>query len=264
MNPCGHLNLIISILLSFKRANMKELENKHIFITGASSGLGRAAAIYFSKAGAKVGLLARRLDKLEETLSLMKSPSRHALFQADLCNSQKIKEVCDQIKQEFPSLDILINNAANWAYGKLEDVSDLQVEHIISTVLTGNLLITKHLLPLLKKGVDPQILNIVSTAGLTSNPISPASGSVAYHAGKWGQAGFSETLREELKNEVRVTSLYPGAFDQRSTYEDDKSNSLHHHKGILGIKDVIDAMVFCLTRPSYVSIDSLVVAPKKR
>lgn len=243
---------------------MDYFKNKVIVITGASSGLGRASAIYFSRQGSRIALIARREDKLSETLSLMEHPKKHLVLQADLCQPDHIQRLSSQICSTFEQTDILINNAANWAAGPLDSVTDLHVQQIITTILTGNLLMTKHLLDHLRKASDPQILNIVSTAGLTTNPISFTSGSVAYHAAKWGQAGFSEALRDELKNQVRVMSLYPGAFDQRSTYDDEENLHPHHRKGILGVKDVIDAMVFCLTRPPYVSIDSLVVAPKKR
>ena len=242
---------------------MNFFHQKNIVITGASSGLGRSAAIYFSKQDARLILLARREEQLKETLSLLKNPSSHLIFKMDLCQAEEILKAASLMAEHFPAIDILINNAGNWAAGSLDSVSDRHVEQMVTTSLTGSLLITKHLLPLLHQAKDAQILNVVSTAGLTTNPINFTSGSIAYHAAKWGQAGFSEALRDELKNKIRVTSLYPGSFDQKSSL-DDGPDSPHVKKGMLGIKDVVEAMVFCLTRPPYVSIDSLVIAPKAR
>src|SRR5579859_7221148 len=106
-----------------------KLQNKHAIVTGASTGIGRAVAIELAKEGATVGLIARSIDKLEETKRLVEEAGgKGVIFPADLSNLEQVNELIGDVKTKFEKIDILVNVAGIWhgndevyAGKKLED-----------------------------------------------------------------------------------------------------------------------------------------------
>ncbi len=241
----------------------EDFTKKNVVITGASRGLGLATATAFVRSGANVALMARDENQLKEQARGFPKERLLGAYPVDLAQSAQIQTVSEHLNEEISHLDVLINNASGWYVGELESMPDSEIEHLISTSITGSLLMTKRLLPLLKKSENPHIINIISTAGLHAPNIDPSFSSVSYFAAKWGQAGFSEALRGEVvKHGIRVTTLYPGSFSNRSTIDDHPEEVLKNYKeNIMVVKDVVDAILFCASRPKHVNIHSLVITP---
>lgn len=235
---------------------MWNFQNLNVVITGASRGLGRATAIALTRCGANVALLGRDAVALKEMAARLPKDKVIAILPADLSQPSEIKRVYHALFQEIAHIDLLINNAAGWLMGSLEKLSDEEIAHTISTTVTGSILITKHLIPLLKKGTKPHIVNIISTAGMPNYEIDASVASVPYFAAKWGQAGFSEALRGDLKEDgIKVSTVYPGAFANASTLEDSQEEVTRlYGEGVLGVKEVVEAILFCLANPTVHSI----------
>lgn len=238
-----------------------DLAGKNVVITGASSGLGRTTAIVLSGLGVNLGLLARREELLRETGSLLSEPSA-LLLPTDITDARQVAESAQQISLHFPHVDILINNAAGWYQGRLEDIQPEDLNTLISTTITGTALVTKYLLPSLRKAPIPHIVNIVSTAGIPCRSFDHASSSIVYHAAKCGQAAFSEGLRAELAPEgIRVSTLYPGAFAAASSVDDTPQQILAKFgPGVMGVADVVDAILFMISRNAIGSVQSLILS----
>lgn len=233
-----------------------DFTGKNVVITGASSGLGRALSIAFSRAGANLALLARNQKKLEKTLEALEEGTSCREAFADLSNPLAIKKACQTLTKGLKHVDILINNAAGWTTGKLHELKDEEIHNLVTGTIVGSTLMTKYFLKHLKKASCPLIINVVSTAALPRVKIDPVTSSVPYHAAKWGQAGFSESLRGEVEEAgIRVTTLYPGPFNNLTALD----TPHNPEKDLLAVNDVVDAILFCASRPGHASIDSLVI-----
>lgn len=231
----------------------------NIVITGASYGLGRALAVAFSRQDARLALLARNEHNLAGTKNLLKYTESHFFCPLNLSSQESIIFAAQLLQINFSHVDCLINNAAGWQTGTLQEMEDGAIQEQISSTVTGTLLFTKYLLPLLKKAREPHIVNIVSTAALPKP--DPFMSSVAYCASKWGEAGFSESLRTELKpHNIKVTTLYPGTFATESSIDDTPDQvQKQFESNVMGVNDVVKAVQFCLSSSETGYVHSLII-----
>lgn len=142
---------------------METLKKKQIVMTGATSGLGKAAARHFLNQGAHLIVLARDRSKVEEFMKeLDPSTSRGELhvITCDLNSFQSLKEACIQIHEKYSSIDMLLNNAGVWCFepSKSED----NIETTLQTNVLAPAFLMESLLPLLKMSADPKIINTAS------------------------------------------------------------------------------------------------------
>ena len=119
----------------------------------------------------------------------------------DLSDKEQIKTATASIGK----VDVLINNAGIWQkMSQLDEVADEDIENVLQVNLTGHILMTKHFLPSLRKSNSPAIINIISKSGVTSQ-----EGQSVYTASKWGMRGFTEVLRNDLKEDgIRIGAVY--------------------------------------------------------
>ena len=184
-----------------------KLAGKSAVITGANRGIGLAIAQAMATEGCGVLLSARNAAKLKSAAAAIKAG--RVLTQAcDVRDPKSVAGLFAVAKREFDTLDILINNAG--IAQPLLSADELSVEQwndVIATNLTGVFLCTRAALPLMK--VSATIVNNLSIAAVTSFPKFSA-----YDASKHGALGFTNTLREELRErKIRVIALIPGATD---------------------------------------------------
>jgi NAD(P)-dependent dehydrogenase (short-subunit alcohol dehydrogenase family) len=185
------------------------LKRKITLVTGATQGIGLAIARTLAAEGCNLVVCGRnpqRLRRVEAELS-----RKGAKILAHLCDvrdQQSVSDLFQTVRQKFQRLDILINNAGI-AHPDLP-ISKLPLEtwsDVIVTNLTGIFLVTKAALPLMKRGSV-----IVNNLSIAAKQVFP--GSSAYNASKHGALGFTNTLREELREKgIRVVALLPGATD---------------------------------------------------
>lgn len=173
----------------------REPRGRRVVITGAARDFGRTLALFFARRGDDVLLSARDLAAAEHVADEIRglgSGSVHAL-RCDLADPASVRAFTDEIAAVTDHVDVLINNGARWLPG--EDLASAADEDIVATVastVTGTVLVTKHLLPLLLKSERPDVVNLISSAGLTGNYRTQAH--AAFYAAKHGQAGLADLL----------------------------------------------------------------------
>jgi dehydrogenase/reductase SDR family protein 7B len=182
------------------------MKNKVVIITGASSGIGKACASEFGRAGARVVITGRNLPALQETASeLVKQSFSIIPIQADVSIEEDCKKVIRQTMELFGSIDVLINNAGISMRALFEDIDVSVIKKVMDINFYGTVYMTKYALPEILK-TKGSIVAISSVAGFRGLP-----GRIGYSASKFAIHGFMESLRTELlKREVHVMLACPG------------------------------------------------------
>jgi len=183
-----------------------QLKNKIAVITGASSGIGKETAKLFAKEGALVILTARHLDKLKEVQKEIENNNNCAdSFEMDITNRKQIKDTIEKIIEKYNKIDILVNSAGIVVWGSIEDTTYKDFDEQVLFNLTGSFNTIKEVVPYMIKQKFGNIVNII-----TSTVKKTKSGRVAYAASKYGQAGLSNAVHEDLKNKgISVVAIYP-------------------------------------------------------
>lgn len=182
------------------------LKDKIVVITGASSGIGKAAAIEFAKKGAKLALVSRRKEKLEELQkSLERFNTQILVCPCDVSDKESVKKMSGAVLEKFGKIDILVNNAGFAIYGTVTSLTIEEIESQMQTNYFGMIYCTKNFLPILQKQNSGHIVNVASVAASFGLP-----GIAPYCASKFAMLGFSEGLKHELKGtKIGVTVVSP-------------------------------------------------------
>jgi ketol-acid reductoisomerase len=194
-----------------RRATMKyDFRGRVVLVTGAASGIGRATAEAFARAGAHVALTSRDTKQLEAIAAQLRPTGATAsIHHLDVTDRREAFAVIETVAKELGRLDILINNAG---IGQCLHLGDLQWEDaskIVDTNLMGIIHCIQAALPIMKKQGSGQIVNVSSTAGHKGIPYLSV-----YCATKFAVRGLTESLRMELKKEgIEVISVCPGTTD---------------------------------------------------
>ncbi len=225
---------------------MKDLKDKIVVITGASSGIGLEAASLFAKAGCRVALLARSTDRLEKAAKRVKSEGGFcAAYTADVTNEASVTEVFARIEAELGSVDILINNAG---VGFATDLATCPVEdyrRILETNMTGVFLCARSVLPQMKERRSGHVINVSSIVGKVANPNAPL-----YCASKHALNGYTSGLQQQVgPHGVRVSMVSPSAVD--TAYWDGRD--IDRSKFLQAV-EVAEVIFFVASRPDGVLI----------
>lgn len=189
---------------------MGALQNRVAIISGAGTGLGRAASISFAAAGADVALLGRRIAKLEETALAVKAKTgKDALvLQTDVSDGKQVQDTISAIIRRFGRIDIILNGAAVFEPGSVAELTSDEWQNQIAVNLTGPFLLSKAVIPAMRKAKYGRIINI--TSGLSWNG---AGGYAAYSAAKAGLESLTRTLADEEHEHGILVNLYnPGTL----------------------------------------------------
>ena len=181
---------------------------KTIIITGASSGIGKATVELLEKEDYKLILVARSEDKLKE---LAEGKENVFVYACDLMDVKNAEDVSKKIVEDFPEVDVLINNAGIGFPSKLDELSVKDYEKMMDTNVKGLIFFTKNILKQMKVNDKGHIVNVSSPAGIQSNPVAPI-----YCTSKFALEGYTEGLRMQIKDEkknIRVTNVRPGGVD---------------------------------------------------
>lgn len=183
-----------------------DYQNKTIVITGASSGIGQAAALEFAKRGASITLVSRNLEKLNQTAKkLSKFDSQILVAQCDVSDKSQVKTMSSLVLDKFGKIDVLVNNAGFAIYGSVKDLDIEDIESQMATNYLGMVYCTKNFLPTMLKENSGHIVNVASVAASFGLP-----GIASYCASKFAMLGFSEGLKHELHGtKVGITVVSP-------------------------------------------------------
>ncbi|KAJ4850115.1 hypothetical protein Tsubulata_300585 [Turnera subulata] len=205
------LILASKVLGRIKRSLFKEnMKGKVVLITGASSGIGERVAYEYAKRGARLALVARREDRLQEVAKKAKtlgSPDV-VVIRADVTKPEDCKRLVDEAVNHFGQLNHLVNNAGIWEAGFFEDCTDVsRYAKDMDINFWGTVRITHQAVPHLRKSKG-RIVVISSTLGWY-----PAPKSSFYNASKAAVTAFFETLSVEFGSDIGVTIVTPGLTD---------------------------------------------------
>ncbi len=180
-------------------------KDKVVVITGASSGIGLAAAREFAKEGARVVLAARRIDKLSETEKELSAITEVLSVKTDVTIEADCKNLIEQTLARFGKLDILVNNAGISMRALFKDLDLSVIKQLMDVNFWGTVYCTKYALPhILNTGGS--VIGVISIAGFKGLPAR-----TGYSASKFAVYGFLDTLRvEHLKDKLHVMIFAPG------------------------------------------------------
>src|SRR6516225_5501595 len=182
---------------------MSTQKQKSIFITGASSGLGRATAKLFASKDWKV-IATMRSPDTEKELTQIPNVTLMAL---DVTNSEQIKSVAEKVIS-MGSLDVVFNNAGYGIAGPLEALTDEQILRVVETNMLGAIRTTKAFIPLFRQKIAGLFINTTSIGGLMTVPFNSL-----YHATKWALEGWSESMAFELNQFcIGIKTIEPGGM----------------------------------------------------
>jgi NAD(P)-dependent dehydrogenase (short-subunit alcohol dehydrogenase family) len=189
--------------------NNGKLRGKTALITGASKGLGKAMALALGEAGARLVLVSRNLDQLNETAAAVRKLGAEAeVFQADVTDEAQVARLEKAIADKFGGVQILINNAGTNIRKPVTDFTLDEWRLVMDTNLTSVFLLCRALVPRMKGRGYGRILNLTSIMSHISLP-----GRTAYSASKTGLLGFTRALALELASEqITVNGISPGPF----------------------------------------------------
>lgn len=176
------------------------------WITGASSGIGKAIAVKFASNDIQVIASARRKDKLDEITELVKNPSKIITVKNDISDYKDTVNILNGIQKNF-NISCLINNAGITSFKPFIENTIEEIDNIIDTNLKGSIYSIKAVLPRMIEEKNGLIINILSVA---ANKIFENSS--IYAASKSGLELFSKVIREELRDSgIRIINVFPGA-----------------------------------------------------
>jgi NADP-dependent 3-hydroxy acid dehydrogenase YdfG len=237
---------------------MTALDGKIVWITGAGSGIGRACAIAFAAAGARVALTGRRRDALEATASMLAS-ERAVVVAADLSRPEAAAAAHREVVDALGAPSILVNNAGwnigrrHWRELAVEDMSG-----VVDVDLKAPFACSIAVLPAMRAQGEGTLIHISSLAAFSFNPVSGAS----YTAAKLGMLGMSDSINaEEGINGIRSIAICPGEvatpiLDSRPAPPSAEERSLMAQP-----EDIAAAALFCASLPQRTCVPRMVVNP---
>lgn len=183
--------------------------SKTVLITGASSGIGKAAALYFAEQGWNVAATMRQPEKEQE----LNKVSNIRLYALDVTKTDTIEAALNAAKKDFGSLEVLVNNAGYGVDGVFEAMSDDVIERQFDTNVFGLMRVTREAIKIMREQGGGTIIQIASMGGRLTFPLYSI-----YHGTKWAVEGFSEALHYELQPQnIKVRIIEPGAIKTEFT-----------------------------------------------
>ena len=244
---------------------MDKMKDKTVFITGASSGIGKACAEAFAGEKANLVLAARRDDRLKEVAGNLekKFNIKTKIIALDVRNSDDVKKSFNELDERWSNIDVLINNAGlARGFDKIYEGNIESWEEMIDTNLKGLLYITRTVLPGMVSRKKGHIINIGSLAGHEVYP----NGNV-YCATKFAVNALTKAIRMDcLENEIKVSTIDPGLVETEFSivrFSGDKQRADKVYEGLAPLtpEDIADAVLYCATRPGHVNINEVILTP---
>lgn len=240
------------------------IKDKVAIITGASSGIGYATAMALSKAGAKVAIGARRIDRLEDLAKKITDNGGQVFYQKlDVTQRNECDNFAKAILEKWGSIDILVNNAGLMPLSFFKNLKIDEWDKMIDVNIKGVLYCTGSVITHMKEKKSGHIVNLSSVAGRIVFP----AGSV-YCATKHAVTAFSEGLRQEfsVRSNIRVTIIEPGVVDTElndAITDESLKGFVENAKKMkaLHAEDIANAILYAVETPDYVNVNEILIRP---
>jgi len=239
------------------------MNTKTAFITGATSGIGKATAKLLAKNNFNLIICGRREKRLKELKQQLSTVTNVTTLVFDVSDKNAVFNAVKSLPENFKKIDVLINNAGN-AHG-LSTIQDGNVDDwdaMIDINVKGLLYVSKAILPQMVQNNSGFIVNIGSIAAKEVYP----NGNV-YNASKFAVNALNKAMRLDLnKHNIRVSAIHPGAVETefsevRFKGDTDRAKTVYEGYEALQANDIAEIIHFVLTRPQHVTIEDLVVYP---
>ncbi len=242
---------------------MLSMRDKTVLVTGASSGIGRATALAFADAGARLLVCARRVDRLADVAAELKDAGAGAVatFALDVRDRPAVETAIRGLASEWAAIDVLVNNAGlSRGLAKLYADDPDNWEEMIDTNVKGLLYVTRAVVPGMVERGRGHVISLGSTAGRQTY----ANGAV-YCATKAAERVLMEGLKLDLMGTpVRVTTVDPGMVETEFSevrFRGDTGRAATVYQNITPLRpeDVADAIVWAATRPMHVNVHEILL-----
>ena len=221
------------------------LKNKRVVVTGGGRDFGQAVSVWLAREGAHVDLCARQLTSAQATCEIIQREGGTArAYQCDIASAASVRAFAERLLEDDRPVDILVLSAAQWLEGPpAEDDSDEEICSTIDSGLTGSIVLTRALLPSLRRSGAADIVAMVSVCGVANFTNSVAH--PAFFAAKHGMSGFCQNMADRLAGEqIRVTGFYPPDFEITGLDE-----RVDPQSKLLNGRSIWETMRFVLTQP---------------
>ena len=233
------------------------MNNKVVWITGASTGIGKETASAFSKAGYIVVVTARRKSRLVNIVSEIKFAGREAIaFVCNVASERSVHSTAKRIVEKYGKIDCLVNNAGVTAFKSFLDTKVYDYDYVMDINLRGSFLCMKSVLKGMIKQKRGHIINILSVAANTVY-----DNSSVYSASKAGMLALSNSVREEVrKYNIKVTNVLPGAVE--TTMWDAKTRQRYRNR-MMSPAEIAQIILQVYEQPKKVLIEDIIIRPVK-
>jgi len=245
------------------------LDGSVALVTGASSGIGEAAAESLAGLGAKVALVARRADRLEALAArITEGGGTASVVEADVTAREAAESAIARTVEELGGLDIVVNNAGVMLLGPMADAPVEEWERMVHLNVMGAMYVAKAALPHLLEAAASgprNVADIVHVSSVAGRVVR--SGSGVYNASKHALGAFSEGMRQEFTAKgLRSSLVEPGATATElasHNREEVQAGLRQRFGGItrLEAQDIADVITFVVTRPRHVAVNEILVRP---
>lgn len=223
-----------------------DLKGKVAVITGASRGIGRAAALALAREGVHVVLVARTESDLNQLKAEVEALGVRALVTpADVAKEEDVQRVKEAALAEFGQVDILVNNAGVGRYATILETSPEEYDWMMDTNMRGTFLFTRAFLPEMVERGSGSIITVSSQAGLYGY-----GGEAVYVATKFAQIGFCQALDNEVREKgVKVSIIAPGSTRTHFAFGTGREEGEPRLEKMLDAGDVAEAVVYAAKQP---------------
>ncbi|MFG1730841.1 SDR family oxidoreductase [Paenibacillus sp. 843] len=240
---------------------MSNVKGKVVAITGASSGIGEAAARLLAHHGAHVVLGARRTDRLEKLASDLNGEGGSAVYQSlNVAHLDQMESFIDLAVSQFGRMDVMLNNAGVMPLSPLEALKVDEWNRMIDVNIRGVLHGIAAGLPVMQKQGFGQFINIASIGAYEVSPTA-----AVYCATKHAVRAISEGLRQEVGSGIRVTQISPGVTDSEladSISDDTARQVMKEYRRIsIPATSIAQAILYAIEQPPEVDVNEIIIRP---